>query len=612
MSTQRITIINDPSNDRKNQSRKQTLYQSLKTTIYMMRFVCRFTEGKIYTFLKILHSIYSILPKMIYIIFPGLIINEITNLKRENYLFIYLSVLVLTPIVDALISRSANSYFSKTNLRISNLLLKEYNIRTAMMDFESLENPELQILTERSLGTCYNALSVVDRLCSLLNSLIYLFAIFSIIASLNIVMVIVVLIVTFINSLITKRLNYIQYKNSQDLSKFDRYLNSLVVVLNDIHFAKEVRLFNLKEYFSNMLFEKRTEANKIKHSNAKSRLNSQILFSLSNFIQQIFMYIYLIYKTVYDSLKIGSMLIYMNAIGQFAGTFENLTKSYLEIAKNSLLIEEFKDFMKVPLRQYENGTLTPRIKKNSKLEFKNVSFKYPGSEIFALKKINLEINLNEKLCIVGANGSGKTTLIKLLTRLYFPTEGEILLDGVNINNFDYEKYQGLFSPVFQDYALYTLSIKENIALEQNPNAEKVKQTLKNVGLEHLIYDLSNGINTSIFKIHDSVGFEPSGGEGQRIAIARALYHTAQIYLLDEPTASLDPIAEYEIYKQFSDMIKNKPSILITHRLSAVKLVDKVLVMDNGKIAEIGTHQDLYNANGLYTKMYDVQAEYYKN
>lgn len=246
------------------------------------------------------------------------------------------------------------------------------------------------------------------------------------------------------------------------------------------------------------------------------------------------------------------------------------------------------------------------------MEFKNVSFKYPGSEIFALKKINLEINLNEKLCIVGANGSGKTTLIKLLTRLYFPTEGEILLDGVNINNFDYEKYQGLFSPVFQDYALYTLSIKENIALEQNPNAEKVKQTLKNVGLEHLIYDLSNGINTSIFKIHDSVGFEPSGGEGQRIAIARALYHTAQIYLLDEPTASLDPIAEYEIYKQFSDMIKNKPSILITHRLSAVKLVDKVLVMDNGKIAEIGTHQDLYNANGLYTKMYDVQAEYYKN
>ena len=200
----------------------------------------------------------------------------------------------------------------------------------------------------------------------------------------------------------------------------------------------------------------------------------------------------------------------------------------------------------------------------------------------------------------------------MLTRLYSPESGGIYLNGTNIQEYDYEKYQSLFAPVFQDYAQYMMSIKENIILNSDYSYDRFESVCNESELTQFLNHLINGAETQLGKDIDENGIEPSGGEGQKIAIARARYHGGNVFLLDEPTAALDPLAEYEIYKQFSNMIEDKCAVLITHRLSAVQLSDRVVVFENGNVVEYGTHKELYDKGGIYTEMFDKQAQFYNN
>ena len=247
------------------------------------------------------------------------------------------------------------------------------------------------------------------------------------------------------------------------------------------------------------------------------------------------------------------------------------------------------------------------------LEFKNVSFKYPRSKEFTLKNISIKINEGEKLSVVGLNGAGKTTFIKLLARLYDPTEGEILLNGVNINEYDYDEYMKLLSVVFQDFKLMSFSIKENIALNDfnKVKDEEIEEVLIKSGFGKDLEKLPKGINTPIYKNFDEGGIEFSGGQAQKLAIARAVYKDAPIVILDEPTAALDPKAEYEIYSKFNELIGKKTTIYISHRLSSCRFCDNIAVFQKGKLIQYGTHDELVKDKGNeYETMYSAQAQYY--
>lgn len=295
----------------------------------------------------------------------------------------------------------------------------------------------------------------------------------------------------------------------------------------------------------------------------------------------------------------------------FSASVFSIARNYLQISEQSLHIDEVRKFFALPRRQLGTGGRTPFFDRSSVIEFRNVSFKYPGSEAYALKDLSITFRGDEKLCIVGQNGAGKTTFIKLLVRLYFPTEGEILLNGVNIYEYDYVQYQRLFAPVFQDGGAFNFTMGENITLADKWDDERVADVVRESGLEPIIMKQPKRYGTQVGEWLDEGGVNLSAGEEQRFKIARAIYHGGEIYLLDEPTSKLDPLAEYDIYKQFDKMTTDKAAIIITHRLSAVQLADVVAVFKEGSVVEYGTHDELYARNGEYTRMFDRQSEFYQ-
>ena len=284
----------------------------------------------------------------------------------------------------------------------------------------------------------------------------------------------------------------------------------------------------------------------------------------------------------------------------------------MTLEKNSIQIQEYIDFSKLVSDNRSWGELHPHYDDNSTIEFVNVSFKYPKTDFWALKNVSFKFKIGERLAIVGMNGSGKTTLIKLLSRLYEPTEGVITLNGIDIKKYDYDEYQSIFSVVFQDFHIFAFSISDNVSCSLNGDKEKVVECLEQAGFGEKLKELPNGIETIITKLYDNDGIEISMGEKQKLAIARALYKDAPFVVLDEPTASLDPISEQEVYNKFNEMVKDKTAIYISHRLSSCRFCDKIAVLHEGKLVQVGNHDELVkDENSKYFELWNAQAQYYK-
>ena len=256
-------------------------------------------------------------------------------------------------------------------------------------------------------------------------------------------------------------------------------------------------------------------------------------------------------------------------------------------------------------------TTEKRSDRNYEVEFRDVSFRYPGSEEYAIRHLSVKFKIGSRLAVVGRNGSGKTTFIKLLCRLYDPTEGEILLNGVDIRKYDYGDYLALFSVVFQDFRLFSFPLAQNVAVAEQYDADRVVACLREAGFGSRLDGLPDGILTPLYKDFDEKGVEISGGEAQKIALARALYKDAPFVILDEPTAALDPVAEAEIYAKFNDIVGDRTAIYISHRLSSCRFCDTIAVFDGGRIVQQGRHDQLVaDPSGLYYCLWNAQAQYY--
>ena len=348
---------------------------------------------------------------------------------------------------------------------------------------------------------------------------------------------------------------------------------------------------------------------------ANRQLPLQLLRDGTEILHDIAVYFYLGVLAILGKITIATCIQMVNAAGTFTGSLRNMVFCYQDILKRANYANEFVKFMDYPPAM-PKGTLDVKEGKHI-FEFRNLSFTYPGSEVQVLKNVNLTIREGEHLSVVGLNGAGKTTLVKLMCRLYDPTEGEILMDGINIKEYDYQQYMQVFAPVFQDFKLFAFKIRENLLLKDSEEMDPVtdealaRGTLRKIGMEEKVDSFKNGLDTVLFKQFDEEGIEPSGGEQQKLAIARALVKDAPVVILDEPTAALDPVAEYEIYKHFEELVKGKTAIYISHRLSSCQFCDHIAVFSEGGVKEYGTHEELVDLpGGVYAEMFAAQAQYY--
>lgn len=320
-------------------------------------------------------------------------------------------------------------------------------------------------------------------------------------------------------------------------------------------------------------------------------------------------YVYVVLNALRGALSAGEVVKFASSLYSFWGSLSNLMTMSAEMTQASKRMEDTLEFLALP--EKPGGTRSPESAEKYSFEFRNVSFTYPGSGKEALKNVSCELTQGERVAIVGLNGSGKTTFIKLLCRLYHPTEGEILLNGVNIEEYDFDEYIRLLSVVFQDFSLFSFRLGENVASAENWDEEKLRSVLNTSGFGERFAALEKGGETVLYKNFEEDGVDISGGEAQKIALARALYKDAPFMILDEPTAALDPVAEYEIYSRFNGFTGGKGAIYISHRLSSCVFCDRIMVFDSGHIVQRGTHAELLAESGLYAELWEAQAQYYK-
>ena len=338
--------------------------------------------------------------------------------------------------------------------------------------------------------------------------------------------------------------------------------------------------------------------------NALSRCVSAILTGV--------VYAFVCLKAWAGAFGVGSVTQYVGAITQLFQGLSRLLQVLGMMRANGEFLQDNFAFLDIPNRMYQGSLTTEkRSDRNYEVEFRDVSFRYPDTDQWALRHVNIKFRVGSRLAVVGMNGSGKTTFIKLLCRLYDPTEGEILLNGINIRKYRYDEYIRIFSVVFQDFKLLSLPLGENVAGAARYDRDRVKQCLEDAGFGQRLEALPHGLDTYLHKDLKDEGVDISGCEAQKFAIARALYKDAPFIILDEPTAALDPIAEAEIYSRFNDIVTDKTAIYISHRLSSCKFCDEIAVFHEGEIVQMGTHEELAaDTSGKYYELWNAQAQYY--
>lgn len=398
----------------------------------------------------------------------------------------------------------------------------------------------------------------------------------------------------------------VNHKNEHGNSMSSYFFGACIDVKN----GKDIRLFKMQDMLLN-IYNKIVQFinNSFKeYAYKSSKHEALIAFATQMLAGCVFIYVGI--SVIDGNISVGNVLLYTGAITSMTTSFNQLISKYNAVAYRFEYLGNFEAFINSKNMHYD-GTLPveKRDDYNFEFEFRNVSFKYPNTENYVLKNVNLKFDINKRFAIVGQNGAGKTTLIKLLCRLYEPTEGEILLNGINIEKYDYEEYTSVFSVVFQDFKLFPLPLDENIAGDSSVDEERCWEVLGQVGLKEKVMTWKDKQKTRLYK-NLGDGINVSGGEAQKIAIARALYKDAPFVIMDEPTAALDPIAESEIYENFNDMIQDKTAIFISHRMSSCKFCDEIIVFKDGEVVQQGAHEDLLKTEGLYYELWNAQAQYY--
>ena len=536
----------------------------------------------------------------------------LTYLENNSYQEAVVAGLVLVLLIVLLdfFNKLINRFKEYKDHEVNDAILEYISLHMTKISYENLESANYQEIKERakyaitSQGAIYSFVSIISSLISNTITALTLITTLALLEPLIILILVIGIIIIFLLTLLSISL---QIKQSKELIPLNRRFSYYFENLLNKRCQKDFRFYNIGDYFVDQFscFCDLTYKSLLKNMK-KIGLNAAATGAIS-YLETAILYIVITYKTIVNKLSIANFSLQISASTTLASTFTSLLQNVFELITIANYIEPIMHIIDTKTENTDGLSLT----KIEEIEFRHVYFKYPNTDHLILEDVSFKINGKEKISIVGLNGAGKTTIIKLLCRFYEPTKGEILLNGINVKEYNIKKYRKEITTVFQDYKLLNVSLKENILLNLNNNIN-LSPYLKEIGIDEVISKLPYGINSVYGKEFSDDGIELSGGEQQKIAIARALVKDSSLLILDEPTSALDPESEANIYENFNQMVLNKMTIYVSHRMSSSKFCDKILVIDNGKVTDFCSHNELMKKkDGLYYKLFMLQANNYK-
>ncbi len=538
------------------------------------------------------------------------VVTEGTDLERIFYAVAVIGIILVLSMVISWLFREF--YWNMEREKLYYGLNQKLYDKARSLDLESYDNPEFYnnfILTiESSSGNIQNLLGLVRMYVGHIISLV---TVSSVLLTIDPWCLVIILTVICVFLPISKRVGSLMMERRIDNAKYHRRADYFQRIFYLQDYAKEVRMNNI----SPLLIDRYNDAaddvinNQKKYWNKISALNCTQKVGVQGFGFMFILPLYLGYCVlIKGDLSAGDFVATFNGAHAVAMSFQFLTIWALaRFSEQAKMIDKYREFLGADFK-IKNGGKEVKKAEPKEIQIKNLSFTYPNNDKPTLEDINLTIKPYEKIALVGYNGAGKTTLTNLLLRLYDATEGEILIDGENIKNATADSHRDRFAAVFQDFQIFSCSLGENVALDVNPDEERVWDALKHSGFNK---ELKNGINSELLREFDDEGVMLSGGEAQKTAIARAFYKDCPYVILDEPSANLDPVAEYNLNQAMIEAADKKTVIFISHRLSTTVNADRIYVMENGRIIESGSHAELMELNGTYAYMFNLQAEKYK-
>lgn len=486
-------------------------------------------------------------------------------------------------------------------------------------DYENVESFEGQMKRQKALPHDYAGMSGVNKIFDSLDiilSSVLGFALYAgVIGSLSPLILLLLLALSVLSFFFVKYINSFEggYLNRRAI--FERRLYYLEQNEADFHNGKDIRLYQMVPWFKSMFRENLKERDKEIKNLVARQFYSSIFEGTQMLIRDGICYAYLIYLIVEGRIPLADFVFYTGAVAGFSTWIRNILDNVSWIGRSGTMANGVREYLEMPEHlKREGGAALPKSEElPCQIEFSHVTFSYTPQDEPVLKDFNLKIKKGEKLALVGVNGAGKTTLVKLLCGLYRPTEGEVLVNGKRPDEYSRDEYYTLFSVAFQDIHLLPMSVAKNVALcpDEEIDRERVKECLKKAGLWEKTSSWKEGMDTVLVKGVEDEAVDLSGGEQQKLIFARALYRDRPVLVLDEPTAALDPVAENEMYLQYEKTAENKTSLFISHRLSSTRFCDRIIFLENGQIAEEGSHEELMSRKGGYAKMFEIQSQYYK-
>ena len=571
-----------------------------------------------YIFILLANTVISSAQIFLNIILPKYLIDELLGDCNVDRLIFFGGLIVISNLLFAFLEKTIKRLLDLKTIFVKEKMNQAMAKKIMNVEFVHLEDPYYLDLKERAVFAL-NVMRVMQNLISnitiALKSIATIIGLIIIMMSLSWILVVFLIITILLSILIYKSFMEYQQNFYKQLIPVNRKYGYYVNLTYSDTLQKDIRMFNMNKMLIDKITFYNKEIYKWDSAFSKRRGNYLGLYGIINDLQAAIAYGYVGLRVITDKfgpkIGLGSFTMYVSSAINFTKSTVDLGNSITVIMQMLGYLDPFMEFMSLPDESSQIG----KIKFSGTIEsikFENVSFSYPKSDKVVLDNISFDISKNEKISIVGLNGAGKTTLIKLICRLYHPTSGKIYINGHDIFEYDYDSYMKGIATVFQDYKLFAFSIDENISCDaQNSNNDKIMKLIEDVGLKEKVTSLPNGIASMFGKAYDEEGIEMSGGQGQKVAIARALYKDASLIILDEPTSALDPLAEAEIYENFNNLVGDKTAIYISHRMSSSVFCDKILIIDGGKISDFDTHKNLMKkTDSLYYKLFNSQAVNY--